>query len=387
MNDLSLTKRVIALMLILFALGLLGCGKKSDQNKKNLKSYQVNYESVNKSLYFSGTIQPLNESAMTSPVDATIEKMNCHFGQWVKKGEPVMTLRSDELQKQYNETLTEYLKAKDAYAISETKFNGTQALWDAGLLSKNNYLSEKSSFDSSKITLMESTRKLHKTLEKMNLDVSQDLSSLTLAEFDKVRQALAVNHHTITLKAPVEGILLYPTQSTDSNKNGKLNVGSSIKAGEVVGLIGDLSGVSVEIDVPEVDIDKIHPGMDAQITGVAFGKQMLKGKLVAMNAQATQSSGGGLPSFHALIEVKPITEKQREWIRIGMTATILLSTEANKQLMIPIAAVKRENGNSTVQVKGADGLIQSKAITTGTVEMDKVVVLNVLKQGDTIVYE
>ncbi len=74
-----------------------------------------------------------------------------------------------------------------------------------------------------------------------------------------------------------------------------MTVGSTIKSGQVIALIGDLKGISVEIDVPEIDIDKIRPGMQATISGVAFGRHQLKGKLVAVNAQASNTSTEDYP--------------------------------------------------------------------------------------------
>ncbi len=76
----------------------------------------------------------------------------------------------------------------------------------------------------------------------------------------------------------------------------------------------------MEIDVPEIDIDKIRPGMQATISGVAFGRHQLKGKLVAVNAQASNTSTGGLPSFTAVVEVNSLTPEQQSWIKVGMSA-------------------------------------------------------------------
>lgn len=64
---------------------------------------------------------------------------------------------------------------------------GTQDLWDSGLLSKNNYLSEKSNVDTSRVTLMQSTRKLTEMLEKLDENRSQNISSLSLADFDRLK--------------------------------------------------------------------------------------------------------------------------------------------------------------------------------------------------------
>ncbi|WED42871.1 efflux RND transporter periplasmic adaptor subunit [Legionella cardiaca] len=364
---------------------LVACGHEESQ-KKVLQTYVVKPEPVHKTLFFTGTISPLHESAVTSPMDAVVETMHYHYGQLVKKGDIVMTLNSNELQKQYNETLTEYLKSKDNYTIAKAKFTGTQELWDAGLLSKNNYLSEKSSLATAQMTLMQATRKLTEMLEKMDDGSAQKLSSLSIAEFDKVRQALTTNHHLIHLKAPTDGVLLYPPKSND-DKSGKLNVGAAVKSNQVIALVGDLTGVSVEIDIPEVDIDKVHSGMPAIVTGVALGRQELKGEVVAVNAQATNAGGGALPSFSAVVEVKNLTAEQRAWIKVGMSASIAINIDSQNQLLVPIAAVKQDKGNSVVRLQTKDGAISTRVVSTGAALADKVIIASGLKAGDVVAYD
>ncbi|CEK09187.1 efflux RND transporter periplasmic adaptor subunit [Legionella hackeliae] len=376
--------KLIVVMYVLFASLLVACGNK-EAPKKALQTYVVKPEPVHKTLFFTGTISPLHESAITSPMDAVVETMHYHYGQFVKKGDVVMTLNSNELQRQYNETLTDYLKAKDNYTIAKAKFTGTQELWDAGLLSKNNFLSEKSSLATAQMTLMQATRKLTEMLEKMDDGSTQNLSSLNIAEFDKVRQALTTNHHLIRLKAPSAGVLLYPPKSSD-DKSGKLNVGAAVKSNQVIALVGDLTGVSVEIDIPEVDIDKIHTGMPAVVTGVALGKQALQGQVVAVNAQATNSGNGGLPSFSAVIEVKNLSEAQRPWIKVGMSASIAIDINSQNQLLVPIAAVKQQKGNSIVTVKTNDGSMSTRVVSTGASLADKVIIASGLKPGDVVAY-
>jgi multidrug efflux pump subunit AcrA (membrane-fusion protein) len=371
---------------ILLAMNLVACGNREKEKPTELNAFKVTPQPLHKTLHFTGTIQPLRESTLSSPMEAVVETMNFHYGQMVKKGDVVLTLNSNELQKQYNDTLTDYLKAKDSYSIAKAKFVGTQELWDAGLLSKNNFLSEKSGVDTARVTLMQATRKLTEMLEKMDDKSSQNLSSLSLADFDKVRKILTSNHNIIRLKAPSDGVMLYPPKSGE-DKTTRITVGSSVKSGQVIALIGDLKGISVEIDVPEIDIDKIRPGMNATISGIAFGKHHLKGTLVAVNAQASNSSGGGLPSFTAVVEVKSLTPEQQPWIKVGMSAAIELSVDSDNQLLIPIAAVKREKGNSIVNLQLAQGTIEKRIITTGPAQADSVVIESGLKDGDVVVYD
>lgn len=370
----------------LLALILVSCGGHDKQKTSSLNTYKVKAQPFHKTLHFTGTIQPLRENTLSSPMEAVVETMNFHYGQMVKKGDVVLTLNSNELQKLYNDTLTDYLKAKDSYTIAKSKFVGTQELWNAGLLSKNNYLSEKSSVDTSRVTLMQSTRKLSEMLEKMDENNSQNLSALSLADFDKVRKVLTSSHNLIHLKAPSDGVLLYPPKSGD-DKATRVTVGSTIKAGQVIALVGDLKGISVEIDVPEIDIEKIRPGMTATISGIAFGKHQLKGQLVAVNAQASNTSNGGLPSFTAVVEVNSLTPDQQPWIKVGMSAAIELNVDSDNQLLIPIAAVKREKGNSIVSLQLAQGSIEKRTITTGPAQADSVVIESGLKAGDVVVYD
>jgi HlyD family secretion protein len=369
----------------LFFISILsGCGGEASV-KKNPSVYEVQPETIHKTLYFTGTLQPLRENTLTNPMDGTIETMNYHYGEKVTKGEVIFTLNSGELQKQYNDTLTEYLKAKDNYTIAKTKFSGTEDLWQAGLLSKNNYLSEKSSLTSSRVSLMQATQKLSEMLEKMGDTTHPKLATLSFEEFDKVRLALTSKHNLIYLRALEDGVLLYPPKTNDDKTN-RLSVGAAVKTGQVLGLIGDLTGISVEIDVPEVDIDKIKTGMTATVRSVAYPKDELQGELVAVNAQASSSNGGALPSFTAIVVVKKLTPEQQAWVKVGMSAAIELHVESSNKLSVPIAAVKQKQGQSIVQVKATDGTVKSRTVMTGAAQADKVVIDSGLQAGDQVIY-
>ena len=361
---------------------LPACSGPSHQ-KNTPKTCVVKRASVHKTLYFTGTLQPLHESTLTSPVDAVVESMAYHYGQSVKKNEVVFILNSAELQRQYNETVTEYLKSKDNYAISKAKFTGTEDLWAAGLISKNNYLSEKSNLNTAQVTLMQATRKLSEMLEKMGGGDDESLSNLSFEEFDKVRLALTSQHNLIHLTAPHEGVLLYPPKTAESS-TAHMNVGATIKAGEVLALIGDLSGVRVDIDVPEVDITQIKIGMPATIRGVAFGQETLQGALVAINAQASSSGNGALPSFTAIIEVKSLSAAQQQLLKVGMSAAVELHINSHNKRLVPIAAIQQKQGKSTVQLQKSKGQFITQPVITGPAEGENVVIESGLKTGEVI---
>lgn len=373
-------------LLIIFSGCLLACGRGAPQKKQSTKTYVVHSEAIHKKLYFTGTVQPLKEYTLTSPIDAVVDVVHFQYGQHVKKDDIVFTLNSVELQKQYNDTLTEYLKAKDSYTIARSKFIGTEDLWQAGLLSKNNYLSEKSSLNTTRISLMQATRKLSEMLEKMGDVTYRDLSHLSFSEFDKVRSALTGKHNIVQLKSPSNGLLLYPPKGGD-DKSSRMTVGAAIKAGQVLALIGNLSGIRVEIDVPEVDMDKIKTGMAATVHGVAFAKEELKGTLVSVNAQASGGGGSSLPSFTGMVEVKTLDAGEESLVKVGMSASIELAVDSSDKLMVPISSVKQKHGLSFVMLVGKKGVIHEQPVVTGVVHANKVVIDSGLKAGDVISYD
>ncbi len=371
----------LAIMLI-----LPGCHQDKTPSQKRQQTYVVKAQSVHKTLFFTGTIEPLNEQSLSFPLDAYIETIHYRYGQHVKQGDVVLTLHSTALQQQYNDALTEYLKAKDSFSITQAKFSGTKDLWQAGLISKNNYLSEKSSVDTAHIAVMQATRKLTDILAQTGEHNKLSITQLKLSNFDEVKAALTKPHHLIALKAPASGLLLYPPKAPDDTHH-HLAVGHRVKAGEVFGLVGDVSGVRIEIDIPETDIDRVYVGMHANISGIALGSERLHGTLKQINAQALTSSKG-LPSFNALVEVEHLSLAQQKLIKIGMSASIELTIDEKNQLMVPIAALTpADNGQSMVKLKTDHNRVETRLIRTGYAQADKVMVLSGLKPGERIVYD
>lgn len=370
---------------LLLMLSMLGCGSGPSKNAHE-KTFEVRTITSHESLHFSGMVQPLRETTIMSPVDGVLEQIHYGYGQHVKKGDIVFTLNSATLQKQYNDALTDYLKAKDNYAIAKTKFMGTDDLWKAGLIPKNNYLSEKSNLNIMRVTLMQAWHNLSNLLEKTDGDNADSLNKLKLSEFSKVQAALSKPHQLIQFKAPIDGVVLYPPLSGDMKTN-RLSVGSAIKAGQALALIGDLSGIRVEIDIPEVDIGKIKPGLPASIGGVAFKQHQLKGKLVTVTAQAGIAGSGTLPSFQATVEVKHVNPQQQRLIKTGMSATVELAIHQKGQLMVPIAAVHSVHGEPMVRLRQPDGSVIEQHVETGAAKADSVAIIKGLKTGDVLVYE
>lgn len=384
-------------ILMFFSLCLTACGHSEapkNAGSKEQKTYTVVKKPLITTLNYSEYIRPIRSAAVVSPSDGRIMAANIHYGEYVEKGDILLKVSAIKLEEEYANAVTAYLKAKDDFAGNQIKFSGTTELWKLGLIPRNDYISQKSNLDSSRVSLLQATKKLESILKDIGIDeAAKEIEKLDITKEQAVKQALLREFASLEVKAEFSGILLEPPKSSsgdgDSNSNAKasFSVGSELKKGQVVALIGDLSGISLQIKISEIDLDKIKPGQDAIITGIAFPNIELKGKVRSVVFQSTSTGGsvGGLPTFPATIKVDSLTPQQKKLIRVGMSATAAIKVETPGQLMIPIDAVSLKKGQSIVQRIEGDKIVEVP-VTTGETTYNDVVVLTGLKEGDKIVY-
>lgn len=375
-------KKISVFILVLFCIGIFACSSDKKDNTA-LKIYTVKAEKIEHKLYFTGTINPIRETIITNPMDGVVKSFNYYYGQKVDRNNIVFSISSETLQNQFNTVLTEYLKAKDNFQNAKTKFLGTQALWKEGLVARNNYISDESSLKHLRIAFLDARHKLLKIIEKIENVKFEDIENLSFSDFEKIRLTLLSDHNLLNLKASTNGVLLYPPLQDD--KIAKVTVGSAVKAGQALALIGDMSGIKVEIDIPEVEISKVKTGQSAIVKTTAFMQDALYGRIVAINSQASNNAGSSLPTFSAIVEVDNLSDEQKQKLKVGMSAQIELIIDTQDKILIPREAISNENGQSIVKVQNKSGDLQVRVVQTHSVENNKIVISKGLNAGEQIV--
>lgn len=374
---------------VMFCFSLMGC-QSEQTHEASQKTATVKAERKAETLYFSGTIEPLTEAAVSVPSDAIVKDIYFNYGSLVNKGDKLVLLDSPQQKKEYDEALTSYLKAKDDLDIAEAKFSGTQTLWEAGLIAENAYKADHSALFTSKIAFLQAKTKLiqflsHQSHTNENIE---NVLQLTLSNFNKVKTVLGKTSTDIVLSAPTTGIALAPPHK-DSNRGEEIRVGAQLKQSDVVTLIGDMTGLSINITIPEVNIDKIKPGMKAMVSGIGFPGINLPAYVARINAQAsaTQGAGGSLPVFTATVVVPKLTATHREKIKIGMSAAVNVTLGEKDVVMVPVKALTNKAGKTWATVKSADGEFHQVVVETGYSTGSDVLIVNGLTSGDVITWQ
>lgn len=351
------------------------------------KIITVNAKATVTTLNYNGVLDPISSAPVLSPIDGTVTQMHFGYGAAVKQGEPLLTLDSSSLEKDYRSQIKAYLAAKQTVTSSAQDYKVNKALFAAGATPKQTLDESKVTLDNAQIALIQAKLDLSKTLSKTNIDIN-NITKLSVTDTDQVNKLLSKKFENIIVKAPASGIALFPVaqDGNSSGDNKPVDIGAQVKSGGLLVSIGDLSGLSTSATVSEININRIKPGQKVIITGDAFPTLKLNGFVKTVDSQAQQgdSMSGNISLFKITIAIPNISPLARKTIHIGMTASISIPIKNPAHIIVPFAAVKEINGKSNVTVVSATGQ-QTIPVITGETTPTGVSILHGLKDGDKIV--
>lgn len=379
--------RIINAIAAFCCLLIAACTSDNAAAPKSLSTLIVRKQAAAKDLFFSGTIKPIRVTHLTSPFEGIVKDLYFTYGQTVKLNQPLLKLSSSKLAEDYQNALVNYLKARNAYVTAKEKFTGSKELMQHELIAKELYDSEQRQLINARLDYLQAKYKLQ--------SLSQQEISFTanIAPGDTAAAVKALKHpyEERIIAATASGIALAAIKAgnpaKDSEEGAIIAPGSQVKAGQVLLTIADLSGIAIDLQIPETDITEIKMGQAAAITGPAFPQLTLKGYVRAIAPQAkTAGSNSGLPTFNVEVVAPVITNEQRQHIYPGMSAKVKISLLLPAVIRIPIRAVFEKNHTPHVTLLKQGKLID-RPIKTGKTLMSEVIVESGLEPGEEVIME
>ena len=383
------------ILVLSITLWLVACGDEDDKTKKpQLTIITAEMKASVTKLYYKGSLQPIKNVPVLSPVDGTITALHFNYGETIKKDQNLAIISSDKLANDYREAVSKYLQAKDTYETTLQSFGGTTALYKAGLIPTEQFMTSKSQFETNTLNFYQSKYDLEKILKKSGVS-AEKIESLTITDTAEVAQILQKKFDNIEVLASGSGVALFPAggQSSDDggggSKNGKLTIGSQVKEGQLILSIGDLTGFSVTLQVSEININRIKAGLPVIATGYAFPGIVLHGTVTGVAKQANPSQdgmGGSLSMFNIEVQIPHLTPEEQQTIHVGMTADFEIDIKNPPAIAIPINAVFQKDGLNYVTIIDPKTNKQTDVpVETGTTGVTDVTILKGLKAGDKVV--
>lgn len=368
---------------LMLVISLCACSREPNANQhQNIVTVSAN--TFSNTLYYSGTIQPLQTIVVASPVDGVVVDMPFQYGEPVKAGQLLFMISSAKFLTDYKTALMQYIKAKSDFNTNKTLLSEATFLHKNQLISDDEFKMKQSAYYASQLTLLQAKDTLENLLQQLGIK-KFNLYDLTIADVDKItaEMHLRMNAENLQMTAPATGIVLSPSKNENEIK--KLMKGDMVKQGDVLALIGDMSGMNVRIKVNELIVNQLKIGQKVKITGIAFPDEILQGEIKRVDRQG-ESTGGGFPTFNVEVSVLKLTQAQQNLIHAGMSAKVQMDIKQAPQIMIPITAINEKNGQPFLRgYNEKTGKIQLIAIRTGKTTLDSIAVLSGIKPGDKIV--
>ncbi len=371
---------------------------------------------ISSKVSITGRIAPRREVEVTSPITGKVAAVLVKPGEWVVEGQRLVETDVAQLRIDRRNARVAYIRARDRVeeiagwsgnvevsrarrAVSRSRIQlearknrlaETAFLLERGIIPASEHEAARREYDNQLLDLESAEQALRAVLAR-----GAEEREVAELEFDNARARLERVERTLMgaeVTSPATGVVMHPKgtpgeRGRSGGGDARLAKGSSVEQGGRLLTIGDLDGLTVTGYVDEVDVARIHPGQLSRITGDAFPGVELDGEIVRVSSEAAaRADQRRLPSFEVEASVVRLTEKQRELLRLGMSARIeIVVYEKADALMVPVEAVDISGRQPRLLVKDRDsGEVRLVEVVAGITTLDSVEILEGISAGEVI---
>jgi RND family efflux transporter MFP subunit len=159
----------------------------------------------------------------------------------------------------------------------------------------------------------------------------------------------------------------------------KVGTSGWVGSGQELFVIGQLDRLRVRARVDELDINKIRPGLPAEIHLEAFPGVVFPGVVENLGAQAQQGAFAEIDVLVGIADLKGMPVKPNLSAKVNFEAGTIPGA-----LTLPVNCVQYEGSSNFVNVITPDGSLLRRAVELGGSSEGRIVVLDGLGAGETV---
>ena len=377
---------IIVLLVIGGAIWLLRFSLASSLKKSAVTTAVVETGNIENTINASGEVLPEFEATITSPINASVQKVIIDAGSKVKAGESILTLDKSASQ-------TEFEKLK--FQV-ESKRNEVQKL---KLELDKSFYDIKSNNDIKQLRInsleadVENAKRLFKAGGGTREDIEKSELNLKVARLEKQQLENEVKSKQQTMQVEMkEAEIAAAIQANDmdeldrklqlanivASRDGVVtwvnkNIGAAIREGEALARIADLSSFKVQGSISDNYLDQLHNTMTAIIR---INETQVRGNVT--NVQPSVQNG--VISFNI-----QLNENNNNLLRPNMKVEVFLVTSSKSNTM------RVQNGAAFKGASSQDifvlnnGKAERRTVHIGMTNFDFVEILDNVKPGEVII--
>jgi cobalt-zinc-cadmium efflux system membrane fusion protein len=286
---------------------------------------------------------------VSHPFPGRISAVHVAIGDWVEKGQPVLTVQSEEVGR----AKSEYYKAIADLELARQNYEREKRLSARGVGAQKNTLAAEAGFKVAQTNLDAAEKKLH-------------VLGFSEAEVRSIAETHQV-HPEIRITAPISGRVIEHSAV----------LGSMVDQTTDLMTIMDPTVLWVDAEVFERDIAKIRIGQHVQVTVPAYPGEIFRGKISYIGETVNPET--------RTLSVRTEVRNRDFKLKHGMFADVsILLNGGLRVLTVPAEAVLENNNQDIVFVKTEDGYA-ARIVTVGVEQNGHCPIEEGLSEGDEVV--
>jgi cobalt-zinc-cadmium efflux system membrane fusion protein len=325
----------------------------TEEEKKavEIKTFKATLRPMRSQLRAMGKVlAPQTKKAIVSyAFPARVADIHVLIGDWVKAGQKLVTLQSEEVGK----ARAEFFKARVDLELARRNLERDRSLFERGVGAHKNLLSTEAEFKVAEASLDAAEKKLH-------------VLGFTEEQVEEMEKSHQVNP-IISLNAPISGKII---QSNAVR-------GAMVDQNTEILTIMDPTVLWVDAEIYERDIARIKIGQEVSVSVPAYPDETFSGKISFISDVLKEDS--------RTITVRTEVDNKGQKLKPGMFAdvTIYLNHQA-RVLALPEEAIL-DDGSDKIIFVCADSGYRPQPVQVGTKEAGFWEIRSGLEEGEEVV--
>jgi RND family efflux transporter MFP subunit len=332
----------------------------------------------------SGSISSANSASVSTQTSGVVSKIYVKNGDTVKSGDAIALVDLDmNGQQRADQALASYLGAKNSLSSAQAQMYSLQSAlytnWQkfVDIAQNSTYQNGDGSPNTGNRVLTPFTTVQDNWLAAEAQYANQ--KNVVAAAATSVSSAWANYQQTSpTIYAPISGTISGLSLQLGSVLTAQTSSTGNSTSQRIANIKTDATPVAI-VNLSEVDVPKVKVGDKVTLTMDAFSTQTFTGKIVSIDTTGSVSSG--VTTYPAYIVFD--TAIDGIYPNMGANAGIITEVKDNV-VMVPNAAVKTTNGQTTVSVM-KNGNVSSVDVTVGVANDSETEITSGVNDGDTVV--
>jgi membrane fusion protein, heavy metal efflux system len=294
-----------------------------------------------------------NEAQVGSLVQGRVYKVFVKAGSYVKKGQELMLVEGLEI----GEIKSGFLKARANLEFQKSNYERQKTLIDQKVGSQKSFLESQAEYEKALAEFNAEDKKIHAI--GLNDDDLINVNNVNSQEHTS---------GTLPVKSPIDGIVAERNVVIGQYVDGTTNAFKIINTG----------AVWCDGQIYEKDIDKITEKTKVIFTATAYPDEKLIGNIIYIGQVIDEKT--------RTITIRAEFNNPNQKLKPQMFGEMQIPCEKNSAaLFIPVEALVKIDNNDFVFIQKSDSIFEKRAVTTGSVQNDRVEIRDGIKAKENVV--